>query len=84
MYSFPLYLALIPYTVVVAIFSLMALIHVHHLIHYGAAGRMSFCVTFLFLGGAGLNILLTWWLLLGTDWNQAMQLGLPSLSSYIL
>ena len=77
MLSLSFALILIPYALVVAFFAVMALIHVQHLIHYGATTKMSFAVTFCFLAGAVLILFTTWYLLQGTDWSQRMIIDTP-------
>jgi hypothetical protein len=77
MLSLSFALILIPYALVVGFFAVMALIHVQHLIHYGATTKISFVATFAFLAGATLVLFTTWYLLRGTDWSQQAVIGLP-------
>lgn len=79
MLSLSFALILIPYAFVVGFFAVMALIHVQHLIHYGATTKISFIATFAFLSGAVLVLFTTWYLLQGTDWSQQISVGMPKL-----
>jgi hypothetical protein len=70
-------LILVPYVAVAAFFLVMALVHVQHLVHYGATTKASFLATFAFLAGATLILFTTWFLLQGTDWTQQFRLTVP-------
>lgn len=70
MLDFPLAVALIPYALTVIFFVVLAVIHVYHLVHYGATSSVSFIVTFMFLAGGAFILFFTWQALASTDWSQ--------------
>ena len=77
--SFPFILILIPYGLVLAFFTLLAIVNVAHIVGYGETTGPSFIVTFLFLAGAAFILFFTWHGVAGTDWMAPVTLGTSAL-----
>lgn len=75
MVTFPLSLALIPFTIVLLLVMGVASISTLHLIRYGATTKVSFVVTFAFFAGTVLLLFFTWFSLRGVDWQQPVTIG---------
>lgn len=68
--TFPLYFILFPYYVFLAIFCIMALIDVYHLVRFSSVSFGSFIATFFFLGGTAYILFWTFTLLAPIDFQQ--------------
>jgi len=65
-----LYIFLIFYGILAAIFVIMALVNLFHLFAYGFLSYLSFLMTFIFLAGTVLILFITYKLGLQIDWSQ--------------
>ncbi|MFH1047939.1 MAG: hypothetical protein V1738_06580 [Patescibacteria group bacterium] len=73
--SFALGLLLIPYAIVVLLFSVLAVLNVYHLVHYGATTQTSLLFTLIFVAGTALIALASWQALVGIDWTAGINLN---------
>ncbi len=78
--SFPLFLPLVLFGLVVAAIAFYAFLNIEHLIRYGETTGVSFSVTFAWLAGTALIFFFTWQLLQGTDWKQLVTIGSPDIA----
>lgn len=76
--SFPLFLLLVLFGLVVVAVGIYAFLNIEHLIHYGETTGVSFGVTFAWLAGTVLIFFFTWQLLQGTNWKQPIVIGSPA------
>jgi len=65
-----LYVFLIIYGILLAIFAIMALVNLFHLFAYGFLSFTSFFMTFIFFAGVVLVLFITYKLGLQIDWSQ--------------
>jgi len=78
--TFPLALILIPYVLVLAFVAVFTYFDVQHLLHYGAATKVSLAVTCVYLAGVVCLLLITAQALHGVAWNQAVAITPPTLN----
>ncbi len=83
MVSFPLYLALVPFALVLVGVAIMAVVSIGHLMHYGATTFLSFLITFAYLAGSATILFITWQMVQDVDWTQPVEIrlsvpGMPS------
>jgi hypothetical protein len=72
--TLPLYFLLIPCALFVVIYVIFFLINLYHLVVYTTPSLTGFVMTFFFLGGVAYIVFITYNLLLGTDWQQPLNL----------
>jgi len=65
-------LLLIPYSIIVLLFLLLAVLNVYHLICYGATTRISFLFTFLFVAGTLAIAFFSWQALGDVVWSSTV------------
>ena len=75
--SFPLYILLIPFGIVVAYVLVLSLMHLSHLARYGTSVGTAQAISFIWMVGLVAIFLLTFSTLQGTDWSRAVDLNLP-------
>lgn len=68
--TFPLYFVLFPYYLFLAIFAIMALIDIYHLVRFSSISFGSFLATFIFLGGTVYILFWTFVILSPIDFQQ--------------
>ena len=76
--TFVLSLVLIPYGLAVAAVAVFAAFNLHHLVQHGAAPRLSYAITLIFLIGSAAILLTTWQELRSVDWRQPVSLTQPA------
>jgi len=76
MTELPLYLLLIPYGILVAVFFILALINIYHMIVYGFLSFSSTFMTFIFLVGTIIIFYATYALAADIDWMQVYKINL--------
>lgn len=68
--TFPLYFVLFPYYFFLAIFTIMTLIDIFHLVRFSSVNFGSFIATFFFLGGTAYIFFWTFTILSPIDFQQ--------------
>ncbi len=75
MISFPLYLFLIPYLIILGAFAILFLLSFSHLLHFKAFSFTSFLVTALAIVAIIINLFLTFGSLSTVNWTESFTIG---------
>ncbi|MBI4142668.1 hypothetical protein HY480_02220 [Candidatus Uhrbacteria bacterium] len=77
--SIPFWSMLVPYTLYLVLFGVLAAVDVYHMVRFGTFGMVNFLALFLFLAGIALIL---WWTaiaLVGIDWLQPIGNVVPGI-----